>query len=71
MKCIGLFDSSTCVVITGTGILNSGTQFPLKMPSDLILYYSNVKIFQIQHYYSIIHAIVRGCIMCLVAEPFH
>ena len=58
--------SSTCVVITGTGILNSGTQIPLKMLSDSISYYSNFKIFQFQHYYSIMHAIVRGCIMCLV-----
>ena len=31
-------------------ILNSGTQFPLKMLSDLILYCSNFKIFHFQHY---------------------
>ena len=53
MKCIGLFkrlDSSTCVVITGTGTLNSGTQFPLKMLSYSIS--NHFKIFQLQHYYS-------------------
>ena len=69
MKCIHLFkklDPSTCLVITGTGILNSGTQLPLKMLSDSISYHSNFKTFQFQHYYSIMHAIVRECIMCLV-----
>ena len=75
MKCIGLFkrlDSSTCVVITGTGILNSGTQFPLKMLSDSISYHSNFKIFQLQHYYSIMHAIVKYVLGCLnLPKPFH
>ena len=33
-------------------ILNSGTQFPLKMLSDSILYCSNFKIFHFQHSYS-------------------
>ena len=69
IKCIGLFkrlDPSTCVAITGTSILNSGTQFPLKMFSYSISYHSNFKIFQFQHYYSIMHTIVRGCIMYLV-----
>ena len=74
MKCIGLF-KRLVVVITGTGILNSGKQFPLKMLSDLISYHLNFKIFQFPHYYSIMHAIVRGCIMCLgclnLPKPFH
>ena len=71
MKYIGQLkrlDSSTCVVITSTrkNILNSGTQFPLKMLSDSLLYYSNVKIFQFQHCYSIMHAIVSWGIMYLI-----
>ena len=70
MKYFGLFkrlDSSTCVVI----ILNSGTQFPLKMLSNSISYHSYFKIFQFQHYYSNMHLLLCNykrvrCIMCLV-----
>ena len=47
MKCIGLFKALICMAI-----LNSGTQSPLKMLSDSILYCSNFKIFHFQHYYS-------------------
>ena len=36
-------------------ILNSGTQLPLKMLSNSILYCSNFKIFYFQHYYSNMH----------------
>ena len=50
MKCIGLFKALICMAI-----LNSGTQFPLKMLSDSILYCSNFKIFHFQHYYSNMH----------------
>ena len=71
MKCIGLFKglhSSTCVI----NMLNSSTQFLLKMLSDSILYCSsNFKIFHFQHYYSNMHifSVVQmweGCIMYLV-----
>ena len=78
MKCIGLFkrfDSSTCVVITGTGILNSGTQSPLKMLSDSILYHSNFKKFPVStllfyhaHNCERVHHVL-GCLNLPI--PFH